>query len=550
MKFESKFLSSLEKVFFDLPQAPELTCGSMLKSEMYAFQLAMYILHEKPQRVRCRVEVDSALTPFLQIHRVEYVASQLPAMAWGSDDDYITKTPGLFPDPLCALQEQQYFELANGQARALWFTVEPKGACCGEHPITVRIYDHQDQLLTEKTFTLQIIDAQLPPLDIYNTGWLHGDCLSVLHDTPIGTPEYDALLETYLQTYVRFGHNMVLTPIFTLPLNTAVGGQRPTDQMVAVTVTAGKYRFGFDRLKAWIDLCHRYGIRYFEMGHLFTQWGAHHAPKIMACVDGEEKQIFGWDTDASGAEYKAFLDAFLPALTAFLEAEGVLEDCFFHVSDEPNESHLASYAAARRLLQPYIREDRIIDALSSYEFYEKGLVRVPVVTTDHIATFLENGVEDLWAYYCVAQRRDVANRFMAQPSYRNRILGIQLYKSGVKGFLHWGFNFWFTGRSERAVDPYRDTACGGYYPSGDGYVVYPMDDAGNVPVSLRLHVFCHAMQDYRALKLLESLTDRQTVLALLTDTEGFDRYPRNSQYLLQLRSKINTMIDKSMRKGD
>lgn len=550
MQFESKFLSSLEKVFFDLPQTPELSCATMLKNERFSFQLAMWALHEKPQRIACSVQVESDLSPYLQVRKVEYVPSQLPAMSWNSDDDYITKTPGLFPDPLVKLPRDRHFDLANGQARALWFTVAPEGKCSGTYPITVRIFDHLDSLLTEKTFTLRILDAVLPPLDIHNTCWLHGDCLSAVHGIPIGTPEYEALLEKYLQVYVRFGHNMILTPIFTLPLNTAIGAQRPTDQMVGVTVTAGKYTFDFSRLKRWLDLCRRYGIRSFEMGHLFTQWGAKHAPKVMAAVDGVPQQLFGWDTDAAGREYKAFLDAFLPALTAFLEAEGVLDDCFFHVSDEPNESHLASYAAARRLLLPYIREDRIIDALSSYEFYEKGLVRVPVVTTDHIAPFLENGVEDLWAYYCVSQRREVGNRFMAQPSYRNRILGIQLYKSGVKGFLHWGFNFWFTGRSERTVDPWLDTACGGYYPSGDAFVVYPVDAQGDIPVSLRLHVFYDALQDYRALKLLERLTDRPTVLSLLEDTQGFDRYPRNNEYLLQLRSKVNAMIQENWQEGE
>ncbi len=550
MEFRCKLVSSLEKVFFDLPGAAEILQGSMLKNEMYSFQLAMWAQHQKPQRIPCRVEIESQLKPCMQVRKVEYVPSLLPAMAWGSDDDYITKTPGLFPDPLLPLEQDQYFDLANGQARSLWFTVEPKGQDPGVYPITVRIYDLQDVLLTEKVFTLQILDAELPELDIYNTCWYHGDCMSELHGVAFGSPEYEQLTEKYLQTYVRFGHNMILTSIFTLPLNTAVGGERPTDQMVEVTVTAGEYSFGFARLKWWLDLCRKHGIRCFEISHLFTQWGAKHAPKILATVDGEEKQIFGWETDAAGSEYKAFLDALLPSLKAFLAAEGVLEDCFFHVSDEPNETHLESYAAARRLLLPHIREDRIIDALSSYEFYEKGLVRVPVVTTDHIATFLENGVEDLWTYYCVAQRRDVGNRFMAQPSYRNRILGIQLYKSGVKGFLHWGYNFWFTGRSERAVDPYLDTACGGYYPSGDAFVVYPLDKDGEIPVSLRLHVTNDAFQDYRALKLLESLTNREAVLTLLTDTEGFDRYPRNAEYLLALRQKVNERIINALKRGE
>ncbi len=35
------------------------------------------------------------------------------------------------------------------------------------------------------------------------------------------------------------------------------------------------------------------------------------------------------------------------------------------------------------------------------------------------------------------------------PSQRNRVLGYQLYKYNVKGFLHWGYNFWNTQYSKK-----------------------------------------------------------------------------------------------------
>ena len=73
--------------------------------------------------------------------------------------------------------------------------------------------------------------------------------------------------------------------------------------------------------------------QYFEISHLFTQWGATAAPKILADVDGEVKQIFGWDTDAASAEYTGFLKAFLEALQAHLRANDRLSRCYFHVSD-------------------------------------------------------------------------------------------------------------------------------------------------------------------------------------------------------------------------
>ena len=105
---------------------------------------------------------------------------------------------------------------------------------------------------------------------------------------------------------------MLLTPVFTPPLDTAVGGERTTIQLVDIRVDNGRYSFGFEKLERWVEMCRECGIRYFEIAHLYTQWGALHCPKIMATVDGEYRRIFGWDADATGDAYRAFLGAFLP----------------------------------------------------------------------------------------------------------------------------------------------------------------------------------------------------------------------------------------------
>ena len=544
MKCELKLLSSLEKVFFEkFTDLPEHTSGSMLKNEIYSFQLAAWGEDENHflQKLECKLKVESELEPYIQIKQVGYVPSILPTYMEGTDDDYITKTPGLFPDPLQSIENGEV-ELANMRACSFWVVVEPNGKKVGTYPIILKMMDRNGTLLGEVCFTLEIIDAELPQLDICNTGWFHGDCIAKLHNVNILSEAYYEILEKYLAVYVKFGHNMILTPIFTPPLDTAVGGERPTNQLVEVIVDNGTYRFRFGELKKWMDLCHKHGIRFFEICHLFTQWGAYHAPKIMATVDGEYKKIFGWETDALSPEYKEFLDAFLPELVAFLEQEGVMGNCYFHVSDEPMECHEEQYRAVKSILLQYLDDSCLIDALSEYSFYEKGIVSKPIVSSDHIHHFIENGVKDLWTYYCMGQAKDVANRFMAMPSYRNRILGSQLYKYDIKGFLQWGFNFWFTQFSKGVLNPYVDTTAEGAFPSGDSFVVYPLDKNGEVVCSLRLYVFHEGMQDFRAMKLLEIMAGRKTVIELLGEIEGFTSYPRNSQYILELREKINQKI--------
>ena len=548
MQCEVKLLSSLEKVFFDkFTDLPEHSSGSMFGNEIYSFQLATWGYGEILPNHACKIEIESELEPYIQLKSVEYVPSTLATIEAKGDDDFITKKPGMmFPDPLQTVKNGEVF-IFNEQARSFWVIIEPKGEVVGTYPIRLLLKGCKEEVLAEATFTIEIIDATLPDLDIYNTGWFHGDCLAILHNVEILSEEYFKIVEKYIKTYVKFGHNVILTPVFTPPLDTGVGGERPTNQLVDICVENGKYSFGFKNLKRWVDLCRKCGIKYFEICHFFTQWGAYHAPKIMATVDGEYKKIFGWETDALSEEYREFLDAFIPELKAFLMKEGIFENCVFHVSDEPKEEHETQYRAVKEIMLKHLDTNHIIDALSAYSFYEKGIVSTPVVSTNHIHNFLDNGVKNLWAYYCTGQGIKVANRFMAMPSYRNRILGQQLYKSGVKGFLHWGFNFWFTQFSLKVLNPYADTSAGGAYQSGDAFVVYPLDEDGGVVCSLRLYVLNEGFQDMRALKLLEELSDKQTVNELLSEIHGFDEYPRNNQYILELREKVNQEIKKRVK---
>ena len=106
----------------------------------------------------------------------------------------------------------------------------------------------------------------------------------------------------------------------------------------------------------------------------------------------------------------------------------------------------------------------MIDALSSYAIYQEGIVEKPVVCNDHLQTFADHGVPNLWTYYCTVQAIDVPNRFIAMPSARNRIWGCCSTCTTSRGSLHWGFNFYNSQRSVRHIDPFRVTDAGGAFP--------------------------------------------------------------------------------------
>jgi len=359
----------------------------------------------------------------------------------------------------------------------------------------------------------------------------------------IYSKEHWALLDKYMRMAAEHGMNMILTPVFTPALDTEIGKERPCTQLVEITKNDAGYHFDFARLARWVETAKDCGISKFEISHFFTQWGAKCAPNIYVTENGERKLKFGWHTAATDPEYAALLHALLPQLLTFFEEVGVEKsDLMFHISDEPSEEHKADYLKAKAVVEPYLPGCILRDALSSYDYYTEGLVKHPVVATNHITPFIENDVPDLWAYTCCGQCVDVGNRFLAMPSNRNRILGVQMWKYHITGFLHWGYNFWNSQLSKAVIDPFKVTDAGGAFPGGDGFSVYPGENGP--PPSLRQKVFAMALYDMRALSLAEEKLGRESVLKLLGDGESmtFANYPRTSSYLPDLRERVNEAI--------
>lgn len=536
-----KQVSSLEKVLLrdDLADKADFSSFTALQGEKFSYQILYR--SESVFRTWADVKLTSPLEPYITLYRVGHVPTEMPGYFENIDDDYISQEPGLFPDVLTPLEERR-FMCYTRNTYGLWVDVDvPASLQPGEYPITVSFTSEED---TESvTFLLTVIGAQLPEQKTVYTQWFHTDCIAEYYRVPVFSEEYWRLVETYVRLAVDSGINMLLTPLFTPPLDTQVGGERTTVQLVDVVKTGDCYTFGFDKLRRWVEMCKNCGIRYFEMSHLFTQWGAAFTPKIMAEVDGKQQRIFGWDVAADSAQYRQFLASFIPELVQVIDQLGIREVTYFHISDEPHVSQLETYSAARGILKELLGDDfKIMDALSDYDFYERGLVEHPVVLTAHLQSFFDHGVQDLWTYTCCSPSKIYSNRFLAMPSGRNRVIGAQMYKFNIVGFLHWGMNFYHTEWSLKEIDPYAVTDGGFGFPGGDAFSVYPGRD-GAIP-SIRSRVFYDALQDMRAMTLLEGYMGKEQVNALLEryGIYTFADYTHDYSQLLALRGEINRLI--------
>lgn len=537
-----KTISSLEKVFTDGDGGcPALESAVLFRNERYSYQVAYYLDRENWGRCTVNWKVESPLGNFIRVKQVGQVPSLLPCYEPPEDasEGYLRTAPGLYPDVLRTL-DGETAEILPRQWGSLWVTLAGE-LPPGEYPVTLTLTADGETAVSSLMVT--VLPARLPEQSLLFTEWLHWDGIAQYHGAEMFSERFWSILERYVQTAADHGINLLYTPLFTPPLDMQIGGERLTCQLVQVEVLPEGYRFGFDRLKRFLDMARRCGIHRFELSHLFTQWGAAAAPKIMGVREGDTVRLFGWDTPARGEAYGRFLAAFLPELDRFLRREGLGDSCFLHASDEPGKEHLDAYRFAAGLMKRYMPGYPIMDAMSDYSIYAEGGVDNPVVAIDHMEPFLEKRVDPLWGYYCCMQVDGVSNRFLSMPSARNRIIGIQAYRFGLKGFLHWGYNFYNSRLSLRSIDPYAVTDADGGFPSGDAFSVYP--EGEGCTESLRLVVFHEALQDFRALCLFESLAGREAAVAFidrLAPGMTFREYPRSAEFILNFRKELNRRI--------
>lgn len=558
--FKTVLLSSLEFVYPD--SCPKAFEGELeaFANEPLSFQLA-YMNEELSDHVNVTVESELPINMY-------YVANVVVDSYHKNITD---KSRHICPDMLMPvdykakivnhkypwgnyyLQEGNDVQLCayNDAWSALWFSVNEEGKKIksGKYPITVRFYDRDNKLIHEFKTSVKILTNVLPKQKLPVTNWFHCDCLADYYHEELFSDRFFEIMGDYLKKAAINGMNMVLVPAFTPPLDIGIGKKRKKAQLVKVTANGNKYDFDFSLFERYIDVAKKSGITYFEHSHLFSQWGAKHAPAIYADVAGRdgkttEKQIFGWQTDSSKKKYLSFVKQYMAAFRKFAEEKKIVSKTLIHISDEPltniGDYYERAYDAIKDSLSGFMQGD----ALSEYSYYERGYVQIPIAVTSEIEHF-HGKCKHLWCYYTGDQTGDgYSNRVYGYESERNRALGYQMFKYNIEGFLNWGYNYWYNVMSQGIWDPKCHTNTFDVSPGG-GFIVYPSNNGGAIQ-SIRQKVFGEGILDFRALKLLEKKKGRDVCDKLLKKHFGevtFTTLPNSPKAMLDFRAELNKLIE-------
>ncbi len=542
MELTLKQISSLHKVMkTDKLSFSEIHQKTAIRGERFSYQICF----QSDGMYLAKAEIKSELREHIRIYWVKDAVMDAPITVDTPIEDYITHDPSLMPDILVPMEEFQNTLTVTKTPNTFWIKVDiPADIQPGKYPIhfELKCTDLTGKIVGEffSTMEVDVIPASLPAQNLIHTRWIYLDCIANAHQTEIFSEQHWQWIERYIAAAADVGINMILVPVHTPPLDTLVGTVRPCVQLVDIEKKGNIYSFGFERFHRYIDICKKYGISYFEIAHMFSQWGAKFAPNIMVSEGGKAGYQFGWHVKSDDPEYTAFLKQYIAAIARQLEKEGISEYTYFHISDEPTLENIEQYKAAAEIIRPLIGNSKTFDALSDFAFYEKDLVACPVTSIHNIHTFLEHNIENQWVYYCCLPQSVYPNAFMAMPSYRIRMLGFLIYRYNIKGFLNWGFNFYNAFCSAYQIDPFSTTSANGAYPSGDPFIVYPGKKC--VYPSIRGEVTFEAIQDIDICFTLEKYIGRNSVMKMIDDAAGgklrFDSYPRNNEFIENLRQKM------------
>jgi len=525
-------------------EASDYSLPVLLKGEKTTFQVGLFF----QETTYVKASYSSSFSCSIQFEAVKNIPVDFPSYE-DADEDYLIKEPGLMPDLLIPASNGKFAIRLGNAAGALFVTLQiPKDAKAGTYEIVLHldmtIENAAEKIEKDITLPVTVLEASLPSESFLFTEWFHVDCIADYYQTGIYTKAHWDMIAKYMDAARENGITMILVPVLTPSLDTMIGTKRPCTQLVDIEKCGSTYSFDFKRMDQYIQLAKEKGFIAFEISHLFSQWGALHAPNIEILENGKITEPFGWNVESTSSEYFDFLSQFLPALVQHLKELQIFDISYFHLSDEPSLEAIDMYQKLRNFVKPLLDGRPIMDALSKVDFAENGLVDIPVTATDHITPFLEKHFENQWAYYCCGQYLDVANHFMAMPSYRNRIIGIQLFKYDIKGFLQWGFNFYYSQLSAYMINPYLTCSGDGAFPSGDAFIVYPGPEG---PLhSIRGKIFADALQDIRILNLAAKKVGKEKIVQLIDQLAGknvtFADYPRNNDYILQVMEQVKAML--------
>lgn len=375
----------------------------------------------------------------------------------------------------------------RGGRCALYLTLSPKpGTAPGTRKLTLHAGEYSLAL------TVRVYGVTIPEETLNVTNWFNLDNIALFHGIEMNTPAYFDMLRKYARAMRRTRQTHFFISF---------------DPKKAL-VSKNPYRFDFSYLKPIIAIFFEEGFRTMEFGNFGTKHDNLFTDEIKCAADPS--------VPLSSDEGYYLTLAMAQSLASFLGENGWRDKTIFHIFDEP-DVHISSPESMEKRKQQYLRVVsilrryfpgcRTIEAVKTTQF--KGAVDIWVPLTANYEEFREEYDkmsalgDEIWCYVCCVPTGRWLNRFLDIDLLRSRLLFWGCSRFGLKGYLHWGFNYW----PQKDFDPFEESNApnepfNGIYPAGDAYIVYPGGEDGPW-LGNRLEAQRRGAEDFELLALLK-----------------------------------------------
>ncbi|MBB5438922.1 hypothetical protein HDC92_002606 [Pedobacter sp. AK017] len=523
--------TSLNRVF---PQSqPKKTAAFELlaaRKSRVSFQVCFRNNTNRVKRVACSIDGPDDLKPVIRVVGLVPMPKFTPITNL-KELDGVGHYPGMAPDPL--LPEQK-LDAAPFSSRSFWITLNiPEGMRPGKHQLKVTVDWENVWFGIEKgkkgrmELPLEINIAEMvvePRKNFHVIHWVRHEATWNYYKTEMFDDRWWKLTRAQLADLLDHGTDVASVPVLFI-IKTVF--KRPCQLLIIDEPSPGKYVFDWSRVEKFLLMCKELGYKKFEWSHLWVYWGVKNPSRIYKKVNNE--YVLLWPPDISGFSdtFINFLKQFLPQFHKFLLKHNVLNDSYFHLSDEPGERDIENYRKAQKVLNelaPWMHP--IMDALSNIKYGREKLVDIPIPQLPGAKAYYDEKIPH-WVYFCTSPKGDYLNRFFDTPLAKLRMAGFLFYHLKADGFLHWGYNYWNKVESEEILDPFKNGDGGAYpeIPFGDPFVVYPGPDG---PISsIRWEVFAEALQDFAILQTAGIDKDDKRFAELRTYAD----YPKSEAWI-------------------
>ncbi|WP_018628640.1 DUF4091 domain-containing protein [Niabella aurantiaca] len=523
--------SSLQRIF---PQSPAQTAAALelqaARNSRVSFQVAFRSNMKDQTHISCSTEGAETLHP-----RVRYVGL-VPMPHFNTDVspeelDGVGYLPGWLPDPLYPVTKTEAHPF---ESRSFWITLQiPASLSPGIHDFHVRMRwqegkEEKDKLLHVKVKVSALVLQ--PRSNFHVTHWWRGEAIALQYETKMFDEQWWKLTRACMKNLIEHGNDVAFIQNF---FELRAVFKEPCQMLIVREPSPGKYEFDWSRIKRFVDMCRELGYKKFEWAHLWLYWGVQDAMHVYKKEGNAYKLLWAENLSGTSDTYIHFLKQYLPQLHRFLLKENLLSDSYFHLSDEPWSEHVENYKKARNILRQLAPWMKVMDALSDVRYGREQLTDIPIPIISSDEAYRKEQIPH-WVYFCTGPRNKWLNRLYDTPLPKLRMSGWLFYKLKALGFLHWGYNFWYTLDKEQPGDPFTEGAAYAYpgIAYGDPFVVYPGPDGPYD--SIRWEVFSESLQDYAILQSAGIQPEDPMLAALHT----YEDFPRSEQWINETLKKI------------